>query len=454
MKVEMSTELSYYDIFPKVIPEGKTVELTLRGLGAHAAFKPGHEYTLKVIPLDYRDHPSGLTPSKVRTFAVTAAEDCALRLNIAFEGEQCHFVRVMDGERQAVQMAVYSLKEDLCGRYPYMGDLHVHTFRSDGREAPAVVCANYRKMGFDFLAVTDHHLYYSSLEAMRAYENAPIDMMLAPGEEVHLPGNPTHVVNWGGLYSVNAMVESIRATVTRIESTLPENQPDAISDEEFRRQALEIAEKTDLPEGVDPLAYGASVWEFDRIREADGLAIFPHPYWVEGNTAFNVAPALTDYLLDTHPFDAFELLGGERYFAHNGFQNLAYQEARARGARFPVVGSSDSHGSVNNPGLATAKTIVFSPKNERKAIINSVKDFYSVAVDIISQEVRLCGEFRMVKYGHFLLENYFPLHDELCYEEGRAMKEYVCGDDPEGARELLAHLQGRTDKMLKKYFAF
>lgn len=159
MKVEMSTELSYYDIFPKVIPENKTVELTLRGLGAHAAFTPSHEYTLKVIPLEYRDHPSGLTPSRVRTFPVIAADDGALRLSLSFEGEQEHFVRVMDGDKNITQMSVYSLKEDLCGRYPYMGDLHVHTCRSDGRESPAIVCANYRKMGFDFLAITDHGRY-------------------------------------------------------------------------------------------------------------------------------------------------------------------------------------------------------------------------------------------------------------------------------------------------------
>ena len=51
------------------------------------------------------------------------------------------------------------------------------------------------------------------------------------------------------------------------------------------------------------------------------------------------------------------------------------------------------------------------------------------------------------------MENYFPLHDELCYEEGRAMKEYYCGDREEG-RATLEFLKDRMSRFWKKYFAF
>ena len=64
---------------------------------------------------------------------------------------------------------------------------------------------------------------------------------------------------------------------------------------------------------------------------------------------------------------------------------------------------------------------------------------FSVAVDSISTEFRLVGENRFVRYGCFLLKNYFPLHDELCAEEGRFMKQYATGT-PEEREEAAAVL--------------
>jgi len=162
---------------------------------------------------------------------------------------------------------------------------------------------------------------------------------------------------------------------------------------------------------------------------------------------------LTDYMLRTHPFDAFEVLGGESYYEQNGLQTHKYYEILAKGYdKFPIVGSTDSHSSVNNDNAYVASTMVFSPANERVAIIDSIKNFYSIAIDGISKEYRLVGDFRLAKYANFLLKNYFPLHDDLCYEEGRAMKDYACG--VEGAKETLEFISGRVQKQREKYFAF
>ena len=57
----------------------------------------------------------------------------------------------------------------------------------------------------------------------------------------------------------------------------------------------------------------------------------------------------------------------------------------------------------------------------------------------------------MVSYGIFLNRNYFPLHDELCYEEGRLMRAYIGGDS--GARDRLVGLNGQTARLMEKYFA-
>ena len=64
----------------------------------------------------------------------------------------------------------------------------------------------------------------------------------------------------------------------------------------------------------------------------------------------------------------------------------------------------------------------------------------------------MVGEFRLVRYASFLYENFFPLHDELCYEEGLLMKKYVTGE--EDAEAQLKAIQGRMKRQREKYFAF
>lgn len=160
-----------------------------------------------------------------------------------------------------------------------------------------------------------------------------------------------------------------------------------------------------------------------------------------------------EYMTQTHPFDAFEVLGGERYYQHNGLQTIRYYEDKAKGIRYPVVGSTDSHDSVAelNEGALISSTFVFAKENERESLISAIKDFYSVAVDTISKEYRLVGDLRLVKYTRFLLDEFTPLHDELCREDGRLMKTYAAGD-PDGARGL-EFTCGRMKKLYRKYFA-
>jgi hypothetical protein len=116
------------------------------------------------------------------------------------------------------------------------------------------------------------------------------------------------------------------------------------------------------------------------------------------------------------------------------------------------VGSTDSHGSTeNNRNALICSTIVFADKNERVSLIDAIKNKYSVAVDTISTEYRLVGDFRFVKYGSFLLENYFPLHDLACEAEGYYMNRLVAGDPR--ASEVLKTMKGQIPEMQKKYFA-
>lgn len=457
----MKTELSYYDIYPKVIKRGKKAEICIKPLGAHADFKQ-KEYILSIRPInegssrDYPDRPNNVT------LPVGVGEDGCIRFEYAFPDEQEYFIRLLgDDGKKLLQLSVYCVEDDLAGRYPLMGDLHMHTCRSDGHESPAAVAANYRRYGYDFLAITDHGRYYPSLEAIDAYRDVPVEFTLVPGEEVHMPKlgapriNDVHIVNFGGEFSINALIDTSShctevGTDKSRRSINPDICPPVMTETEFWQDVEKTIDGLDIPDGVEKHAYACCKWVFDKIKQANGLGIFAHPYWI--SDVFQVPESLVEYLMEKQPFDAFEVLGGENYFEQNGLQAIRFYEDRAKGRTYPIVGSTDSHGSVNNRNGRICSTIVFAPENERVSIISSIKENYSVAVDTISTEFRLVGDSRLVKYACFLMNNFFPLHDELCFEEGRAMKDYACKID--GAEEILSAISGRMKKQKEKYFSF
>jgi hypothetical protein len=461
LKQAYNNELHNYDIFPKVVVSGRKTAITVKPLGWHAAFKVGVTYTVQLCPFD-EGYPEDY-PRRLNRIFLEASPDTAGCLSFSYEffGEQGFYIRIRDADKFEIELCIYVIKEDLAGRYPFRGDLHMHSCRSDGRQAPEIVAANYRKTGYDFLAITDHECYYPSLDAIAVYKDLPIEFVLIPGEEVHLPKdreheriNDIHIINFGGEYSINALIDTsnhIKAVGDdpSRRAIIPDPPP-VRSKERHWEEIEEYAKKLKVPDDIEKYAYACCHWIFNEIRKANGLGIFCHPWWI--SNVISVPPSLIDYMMETHPFDAFEVLGGENYFEHNGFQTIQYYEDRAKGRKYPIVGSTDSHNSFNNRNSHICSTVVFSSENERSSLIRSIKDFYSVAIDTISEEPRFVGDLRLVRYACFLYKEFFPLHDELCFEEGRAMKDYVCG--VKGAREILQTISGRMKKQREKYFAF
>ena len=421
MIFSLKTELSNFEISPKIVPAGLAVDVLIRPKGEHAAFEEGGEYDVQVLPLSGGEG----------RFLRVAASGGALRFRHEFPGEQEHSIRIRRNGtvETAIKLAVYSLLPDLFCRRPYRGDFHVHTFRSDGRESPAVVAANYRKAGFDFLAITDHGRWQPSEEAIAAWTGQPVDIRLFHGEEVHTPGNHIHIINFGGSFSVNELAFS--------------NEDRYGREVEAIRRALPA-----LPEGVDDFEFAACLWSISNIRRGGGMAIFVHPHWLED--AYHVNEATARHILINSPFDAFELLGGQTV-PENNMQIAFYNEMRAQGATIPIVASSDSHGTVNTNWFNWVSTAVFSKSLELADIMEAVKSGYSAALEHYpGEQPRAHGTYRMAAYAMFLLREYFPLHGELCYEEGRAMKALICGDASAG--NVLQAVNGRTGAFLKKCF--
>ncbi len=451
----MKMELHDYDIYPKVFPVGTAAEITVKPLGVHTKFSG--EYKIMVQRLDGGHIGHEFSAWNHTDYEVTPCDDGCLRFTYTAdkEGELAVRIYKKDSDRRTVQLNMYALDADLADRVPLRGDLHMHTCRSDGHSDPAIVCADYRMKGYDFIVVTDHSRYYPSLEAIRAYKDVDIALNILPGEEIHLSQTDVHIVNAGGLFSINGLFASLRNYIEtdgdingrRYDDTV--TPPDIVSDEQYNRELDEIeATLTDVPADANRRWYAVCVWAYNKIREAGGLGIFAHPYWI--SDMWQIHEPFTKYMLEKKPFDAFEVLGGENYYQQNGFQTAAYYEEYRRGNILPIVGSTDSHNSTeNNRNAAICSTIVFAHKNERVDILQSIKDKYSVAVDTISTEYRLVGEFRFQKYACFLMENFYPLHDLAARTDGEVMRKYYLGEADASVVEATAAL---AKKMFDKYF--
>ncbi len=418
----------YFDVLPRIVQAGQINTITIRPLFDHVRFIDGNTYQLTLQPLDG-------PPNQAQTFNLEARQG-AISLQAAFplEGEYILLLNsnLSERERGFARFHIYALEPDLFQRRPYKGDIHMHSHYSDGFEAPAYVAACCRRIGLDFMALTDHARYAPSLEAMAVFAGKPIDLRIYPGEEVHSPDNPTHIVNFGGEFSINELfdTESYKNEVRMLVSQLPP-----------------------LNAGVDRKAYASCVWTFDKIRQAGGLGVFCHPYWISINRFDNPA-ALTELLLQLQPFDALELIGGFFPFESesNHLQVARYHEARTRGKRIPIVGVSDAHGCERGELFGWYYTLVFSASLDLPDLIQSIKDLYSVAVEAMpGQPVRAHGPFRLVRYAQFLLREVYPHLRELYAEEGRWMLAFLAGD-----QEAINHLkrfQGRTQERMERLFS-
>jgi hypothetical protein len=444
-----------YDIFPLVFPIQKSVTLTV---SAPSARKPLQgKYTVTVHNANAGAMWEKFSEWNSTEYTCEVGADGKLRFDYTAAKEGEYFVRLHQDGKQIVQLYVYALAEDLCERYPLRGDFHLHTSGSDGQQPPAVVCANYRKRGYDFLVITDHDRYYPSLDAIAAYKGVNIPLSILPGEEVHLPGTTVHIVNAGGMYSINGLLPmkenyldtNGELSRRRFNESIQPPEVYEMSDYWAEIEAIEQGLTADgtFPKTVDSRSYAVCLWIFNKIRDAQGLGIFCHPNWI--NDLYQITEDFTMYMLEHHPFDAFEVLGGENYYQQNGLQTAMYYEEYKHGRVHPIVGSTDSHSSVSsNRNYDLCSTIVFAKSDSREDILNAVREKYSVAVDTLSAEYRLVGEYRLQKYGSFLMERYFPIHDKEALIDGELMYQYAVGNATKEEVELIGK---RAKRLREKY---
>jgi len=448
----MNPVLKRFKVVPSVVEADKESVITIKSVDGVFKFLDDVTYEVRVVPQDVSDVPIDTEISlkgydKARKVFQLKPVNGEIKLKYFFSGEQEWCIRISSKEykehqnplykeyvpywnrlisvpEEGIVVRVYSLKEDLYERIPLKGDLHIHTTASDGNECPETVSACYRKAGHDFIAITDHNVYNASEEAaekLKFIENFNIMC----GEEVHNGYvGFFHMVNIGGSYSVNDIYI---------------NNPGKVE-----REVAELEKEIEVPKNLDKREYLHRVWLYREIKKSGGYAIFAHPYW--DIDYLHTSTPMSKAIMKNGLCDAFEVLGGCTPKGNN-LQVALYNDLRAEGTNIPVVGSTDSHTVLKLEHLQRY-TIVFAKK---KDVINAIDEGYSVAVESLPGEnMRVYGSLRLAFYVHFLLENYYPLHNELCSASGIFIEAYTKGDD--SAKALIEKAEKKVSEFEKEFF--
>lgn len=418
-----------FEIFPKIIISNTSTSITIKSINNDFMLKDDELVLIRHTPLR-RISNIGAYESCVDQMVYPKSG--SISFTLFFKDQQEHKIEMIIPKQETIEFRLYSVSEELWKLNPYKGDLHMHTTRSDGREEPAFVTAMCRKIGLDFMAITDHGQYAPSLEAQAAFHDLKLNMSIEAGEEVHGKNNSVHIINFGGDFSVNQWMHDHQETLNE----LIESKMAKITNVDDEQSRFEIA---------------CSEVIFDKIREGHGLAIFCHPYW-QINSGYYISEAVNTYMMDHQPYDVLEVIGGYRPYEEesNTLQIARYHEERAKGKPVPIVGVSDAHGCFNEL-FGWFYTVVFAKSNKRDDIIEAIKSCHSVAVENIPNEsIRPVGPFELVMYTLYLMREVFPLHDALCDEEGQWMLKYIQGDTQ--ANQELTKRYGKIEQLWKQIF--
>lgn len=449
---------NYFDIYPKVVQEGVPTTVTIAPRNQAAAFK-AEAYFVAIVPTAYQTiyfirnwdmiDQIKVVPQNgelIFTYHFPHQQEYQLWIFAADEADKNNDKKANIFEAKTfAELRIYALEEVMYRRRPLVGDMHLHSTGSDGLEDAHFVAAQYRKAGYDFISLSDHHTMDPSLQLIKDFEGLEMGLSLFPAEEVHGKDNTIHVLNFGGKYSVNKIFQ---------------NDPDR-----YYREIAVLQQEWEpkLPDGVSSFMFCACLWEANEIRKAGGLAVLAHPMrrWP---LQYVNEPTLTA-MLEHNVFDAMDIGDGSLQTAMR--QVARWNDARAKGCKIAITGIDDCHCSIANSDFTAAKTIVLAEEATCESVISAIKEGFNAVVhqvqitlqDRISfpsagstgrEQPHVYGSYPIVDYIQFLLEEYFPLHDEIAAAEGQLLHDYNSGDPT--AAEDIARISRRAKALEDKYF--
>lgn len=406
-----------YEISPKILIAGKKTAVTIKPL-LKAPIEEGRHYTVIVTGMmqndkcEYKLMPNGGN----------------IILDHYFGFEQEYSVKIYAGDEEPAPkrlvsvIYLYCLEEDLHKLRPFKGDFHMHSQQSDGYESPAGVCAQARKHGLDFWALTDHRKYMPSVTAKEAFKGIALGAKIFNGEEVHFH-EQGHIIAFGGSKGIGEKYASPDYA----------QQYEAELAETYKRLEGDFSK---LPDTLTPDEYVRWMHAVEKVKEAGAMAVMVHPFWVQRTNSYHLSHKTARFFMQERVFHAFELLNGE-YSDTNSLQIALWQEERGEGRYVPIVSGSDAHSLVEDDFFGKFYTVVFTQDMKFSSIKRAVEEERSIVVSAMAKgtpsswhglEPLAYGHFRYVAFALYLVREVFPLHDEICFEEGRLMARHIAGD--------------------------
>jgi len=426
-----------YEVWPKVITTGERAGMTIHGLHAKT-LQPGEKYNVRIASMS--NHADATTLEIVALPLENKPLYCEARAGGRFEfqhtfttiGEYSIFItQPQNEEKKRITVEhVYAISPELAKYKPYKGDLHIHTYYSDGRMSPIYMAVMAKKLGFDFAAMTDHGKYAPSIEAIEKARQINLNLLLLPGEEVAVPS--AHIV------SINAdkCITDLRGDDTTYQQQI--------------RNIMETDLKdTQMVENITKEKYAPTKWAVKNIHACDGYAFLAHPYWVSGNR-YDLNVPIMEQLLQDGDIDGVEIIGGfiPTDFESNLLATTKYYNDLAQGRYIPVVGNSDTHSRTTIDIYGWYWTTVFAEDLTADSILEAILDCRSVACEHPDGgHFRAYGPFELVEYVCFLEREFFPLHDRIAAMEGELYFDILRGQTV--SAEQLAMLKEHSKELYK-----
>ncbi len=419
-----------FTLFPRVVPSDKNVTLTI-------CFEDGNKYSGKasvtVQSMERYNVPhSNLyridEQDRYKGFEVDISDGKGV-FDFTFTGEQRHRIScTIDDEENVFE--VYSLGDDLYSLNPYRGDSHIHSTASDGLFTPDEVAQLYYDGGFDYIVLTDHHVYEQSAKLSQKITSTMRDFYAFPGEEVHNRGmGYFHIINFGASKSVNEIINA---------------DPDKVF-EDACKNSDEIAKQVNLPDTADKKEFAFRYWVSNKIREFGGMSVLCHPYW-DAYGEYNMQTEMLEFLLKNGIFDVFEVCDDDDHTGNGvNLQTAMYNSLRAEGRTIPIVGASDCH-NLNSDLFGKFYTYAFcdSVCNVNQAVM----DLRSVAVERIGNEYRVYGPFRLVKYARFIIDQFQPQNAKVKAQYSKQLFDAVNRNDVVAVQKI----ENKVAKFRNKFF--
>ncbi len=305
---------------------------------------------------------------------------------------------------------VYALENDLFNATAYKCDFHQHSTYSDGKEEPVVVGVRNLQHGMDYASLSDHHTREGSEKMVEAFKEFPSSLKTYYAEEIHLA--EPHILCVGGKAGITKMMKASKKEFNALAEKFLKESPSHLN--EFEKIHLARA-KTELV----------------FARKLGAHPVLAHPYWRWKSIC--LSDALIDELVKCD-FSAVEVVNSGCAEETNDLAMSLLADCRGNGKDLSMIGVSDSH---NKYGHGFGYTISFAKSDSFEDIWGAIMEKKNVAIVADSKDNPIIyGKRRFIKFAYFLLETYFPIHDELCKKEGDIIEKIVTN--------------GKSDELIKQ----